>query len=509
MSRNGRSVDEPTEIAEAARGGMVGFAGAAVSALMGFALTIVLARALGDDGTGVVLQAIAAFTIAQSIAKLGMDTAAVWLLPRLAQDSPADVRAAATAMLWPAAIAGLLAALLLAVLAPMLSTGSEVSDAIVAAGWFLPCGTVLMVALSGTRGTGGIVPYTLIGSIALPSVRPAAVAISAVASGTALAGAVAWAAPLPIALICAVAVLCVRVLRIERRHGVTGGLIADAALRRRIWGFATPRTVSSALEQSIVWLDVMLVGAIAGAGAAGVYGTASRFVTAGLIVATAIRIVVAPRFSALLARGDVERVRELYRVTTTWIVLFGTPVYLGFAMFSPTVLDWFGPEFDRGAASLAVLCAGSVVVLLAGNIQALLLMSGHSGWGAVNKGIVLAVNVTGNLLLVPAIGIVGAAVTWAVSMVLDAGLAAYQVRRFTGVSPMPGAMLYPLLVATVCATVPSAVAIAALGQRTVSVVAAALVALVLLGSWCAAERARFRLGALAGLTPARRSREGV
>src|SRR5690606_19553072 len=188
----------------------------------------------GDDGAGVVLQAIAAFTIAQSVAKLGLDTAAVWLLPRLAQDSPAGVRAATIAMLWPAAVAGLVAALLLAILAPRWPVGTEVSDAIVAAGWFLPFGTVLTVALAGTRGTGGIVPYTLIGSIALPSVRPVAVGVTAVATSTALAGALAWAAPLPIALVGAVAVLCVRVLRIEHRHGVAGGIRADAALRRRI-----------------------------------------------------------------------------------------------------------------------------------------------------------------------------------------------------------------------------------------------------------------------------------
>lgn len=489
---------DDTEIVAAARGGVISFAGAATSALMGFVLTIVLARALGDTGAGIVLQAVAAFTIAQSIARLGMDTAAVWLLPRLTASAPEQVRGAALAMLIPPAVAGLVAAGGLALIAPALrgSLGAAVSDAIVAVGWFLPFGTVLMVALAATRGLGGVVPYTLIGSIALPAIRPVAVLAAAGLSTGALAGAIAWAAPVPIAMVCAVAVVWLRIRRIERRGQTSAGFIAAPSLQRRIWGFAAPRTISSTLEQSIVWLDVMLVGAIAGASEAGVYGTASRFVTAGLIVATAVRIVVAPRFSALIERGDIAGVQRLYTTTTTWIVYFGTPIYIGFALFAPTVLGWFGAEFERGAASLVILCLGCIVVLGAGNIQSLLLMSGHSGLAAANKAAVLATNIVGNLLLVPALGMRGAAMTWGASMILDAVLAAVQVRRVVGVHLRPAATAYAFGTAAVCAIVPSVIALGVLGQSTVAAIAAGACAAVLLLAWCAIDRRRLGIEGL-------------
>ncbi len=502
---------DDSEIAAAARGGAISFAGAATSALMGFVLTVVLARALGDTGAGVVLQAIAAFTIAQSIARLGMDTAAVWLLPRLAGSAPEQVRGAACAMLVPPAVAGLVAAGGLALAAPLIrgSLGGTVTDAVVAVGWFLPFGSVLMVALAATRGLGGVVPYTLIGSIALPTIRPVTVLAAAGLSTGALAGAIAWAAPVPVAMLCALAVVWLRIRRVERPSGTTGRIIGDAALQRRIWGFAAPRTVSSALEQSTVWLDVMLVGAIAGASEAGVYGTASRFVTAGLIVATAIRIVVAPRFSAMLDRGDITGVQNLYTTTTTWIVYFGTPIYIGFAIFAPTVLSWFGSEFERGATSLVILCIGCTAMLGAGNVQALLLMSGRSGLAAANKAAVLATNVVGNLLLVPIIGMRGAAVTWAASMILDAGLAAVQVRRTLGVRLRPAATAYAFGAAATCAAVPSAITVGLLGQSTVAAIIAGGAAAPLLVAWCAFDRTRLGTDGLTSIVRKRNRVKGT
>ena len=62
-------------------------------------------------------------------------------------------------------------------------------------------------------------------------------------------------------------------------------------------------------------------------------------------------------------------------------------------------------------------------------------MSGRSGWGAVNKVTVFVVNIVGNVLLVPELGILGAAVTWAFCMSLDTSLAMLQVYRFTRIRP--------------------------------------------------------------------------
>ena len=82
------------ELGKAAQGAAVTFVGALVSALLGFALNILLARLLGPGGAGVVLSTMGVFTIAMTLALMGLDTTAIWLLPRLLVSAPRQVRSA-------------------------------------------------------------------------------------------------------------------------------------------------------------------------------------------------------------------------------------------------------------------------------------------------------------------------------------------------------------------------------------------------------------------------------
>ena len=491
--------DQGPELRTAARGGAATLLGSTFSAAMGFVLSLVLARALGAGGSGVALQSIAVFTIVLAIARFGMDTAAVWILPRVRGEMPAATRAALVTLLGWTVLGAVVAAGLLwtgVTLVQPFGSGGATGRAVQAVAPFLPFGAVMMVSLAATRGFGGVLPFNLVGNLAVPLSRPLAVLLVAVAGGSAVAASLAWAMPLVPAAAVSVWLVFRQLSAFEQRRGVRGPWLPDREINRRVLGFALPRTLASGLEQSVVWLDVILVGVVAGPAAAGIYGAVSRFVSAGVIVSTALRVVVAPRFSAGLAKDQVLEIQGLYTATSRWILLFGTPIYVVLAWFAPTVLGWLGPEFGSGVNSMVVLCIGSSVVLAAGNIQSLLLMSGRTGWGATNKLVVVLFNVVGNLALIPVLGILGAALTWAASMALDTGLAVFQVRRFTGVRPRIGVVLATLIVATVCASVPSAGLILLRGNDSVSLVAAAALSVVLVVGYGFLDRRRLQLDVL-------------
>lgn len=484
-----------------AREGVASFLGSATSAIMGFVLTIVLARTLGDIGSGVVLQAVAVFTIVLSLARAGMDSVAIWILPRLAVSDPARVRGTVGLMFLVTALSGTICAIGTIALAPNFaltgdSHASEVASAVSIAGWFLPIGALLLVALAATRGLGGIVPYVSVGSVGLPLVRPLAVWLVAIAGGSFAAVTLAWAAPLPVALIAAVLVLRFQIKRHERVGDVRGAWSVNPALRKSVFAYALPRTLSAGLEQSLIWLDVIMVGILAGSAAAGIYGGASRFVAAGLIIDTALRIVVSTRFSSLLHQNKIAEVESLYRTAATWLVLFSTPVYLVLAVFAPVVLSWLGPGFDQGAQSLAILCVGAILTLAAGNIHSVLLMSGRSGWAAFNKVVVLVVNIAGNLILVPLIGINGAAISWAASMMIDAVLASIEVRRFIGIRLGAGAIAYALLIPTLTIGLPAIVFRMTVGETELAMLLALTGGTALFCAWCALDRNRLHLNDL-------------
>ena len=85
--------------------------------------------------------------------------------------------------------------------------------------------------------------------------------------------------------------------------------------------FALPRALTAGLAQALQWLDVLLVGLLAGDAASGIYGGAIRFIQAGMVVDTALRVVVSPQFSKLLHQGKTKELRDLYRTSQIEAVL--------------------------------------------------------------------------------------------------------------------------------------------------------------------------------------------
>lgn len=482
---------------ELARGSALSFVGSATSAVMGLALVIVLGRMLGDAGSGIVLQAVGAFSIALGVARFGMDSAAIWILPRLLEDDRRMIRPTGWFLLVVSAVVGCVcAAILLAgtYMAEAANPGDPVADALRSIVWFLPIASVLLTALSATRALGKVTAYVLIGNVALPTLRPLALALAVGVGAGAAAASLAWALPLLPAVLAAVLVLGAQLRRLGGQRQ-PGYLRSD--IPRRTIRYALPRVLSSSLEQLLIWLAVIVVGAIAGPAAAGVYGAASRFVAAGMIVDTALRVVVSPMFSRLQHRGERIELESVYRTATIWLVLFSAPVYLLLAVFSPVALALLGSSFADGEPVMIVMCAGAIITFLAGNVHSVLLMSGRSGLAALNKAAAVIVNVVLLYVLVPIFGITGAAVAWAIACALDATLATIEVRLALRlhVSPAPG--LYPLLVGLVSVGVPAFAARYLFGATWLGLLVAVAIGGAVFLAWCRLDRSRLHLNDLA------------
>lgn len=493
---DGMALRSSAPTADLARGSVLSLAGSTTGAAMGLLLVIVLGNLLGGRGTGVAFQAIAIFTIALAMARCGMDSAALWLLPRLRDDASSALRPAVALMVAIAGLGGLICAVVLDLGATALAHNSDapVASAVAATAWGLPLAAMMVTALGASRALGGVRAYVLVGNIGLPVLRVGAVAIAA-AVGLSVTGiAASWTLPLVPAVVVALAVVTRQLPRVGSSTPVD-----RPALLGRITRFGMPRILASVLEQLLLWLDVVVVGMLAGPAAAGVYGAASRLVMAGMVVDSAIRVVVSPWFSRLIHREDLHSLAQVFRTATSWLVLFSTPIYLLLACFAPLPLSLIGGEFVSGAMALTILCLGAVVTFLAGNVHSLLLMSGRSGLAAMNKVIAVGTNLVLLVVLVPRWGVTGAAVAWAVATLLDAVIAGVQVRVLMRLPVDPIAGLYPLAVAVLTCGVPALVCRLTLGATWWSLALAVVIGLVGLLSWASRSTHRLHLDALVAL----------
>lgn len=468
----------PASMPGVARGGVLALAGTAAAAVLGFVLTVVVTRGLSATMAGEFFTVTALFLIVQTVVAFGVAAGVVRFVPRfLVLDRASDIPALLAVAGVPVAIAGALASVALWFAAPSLDqvfsdgTGATLDSFRLLALFVLP-GVLEIVAVESTRAFRSISAYVLLQQILLPLARPVLV-YAAIAADAPLAVVVAaWAVPLVVALAIAAVVVLRALGRLDRTRPATPW----RAVGREYWSFTALRGISSVIDIALTWLDVLMVAALLSAAEAAVYAAASRFITAGTLALSAMRLAAAPEISAALARDDRARASELYRVTTQWVVLSSWPLYLVLGLFGPVVLGLFGPGYESGAQPLAILCAAMLVALAAGNVGSVLLMGGRSTWVLAVKVLVLVVNVGANLVLIPRLGIVGAAIAWALAIVVDNVISVLLVHRGMLVSSRGPGLARAMVLSAACFGLVGGLARLALGATVAGLVVTLVVA---------------------------------
>ena len=455
-----------------ARGSSQNLAGSAVSAVLNVLLPVVIARGLDQDSAGTFFAATALFTILINVGTLGADTGLLRSLPRTrALGTQAELPVLLRVAFVPVAAFALVLSAVLVLLAPQVADlvagkapgeAQVFEDFLQVLALFLPVAVVYTTGLSASRGFGALKPLVLVEKLGRGIGQTALVWLALVVTPSLGVLALAWSLP----YVAAALVLLAWLRRLYRRW--TSPADADATparpraeVGREFWAFAAPRALSRIFSVALQRVDILVVGALLGPSEAAVYAVATRFLVLGLLFVQAIQQVMAPRISELLARSDTERANAMYRTTTTWLTIVSWPLYLLSAVFAPLLLGVFGDGYERGAPVVVILCLSMLVATSCGPVDTILLMGGRSSWSLVNTGLALTVNLVLDLLLVPALGITGAAVGWMVAILVNNLLPLAQVHRLLGMHPFsPGARSVALMAVGCFAALPLAVRLA-------------------------------------------------
>jgi O-antigen/teichoic acid export membrane protein len=497
-----------------ARGSLVNLVAMSSGAALTLALTVLVSRWLRPAGAGAFFELIALFTIASQTLELGADTGLMrWISRARAVGGLARIRRLVPVVLLPVAAVGAGAAAAIWMTAPVLAhaflhglarNGGTVDVRIVAP--LVPLGALSACLVDGARGFGRTWPYLAIEGLGKPVTRISLV-VCALMAGLGLRGAiVAWGLPVAVGLVASSVIFAV-ILRTEvparvrhqsaqgrrgalssalprtwrriaprsssrvarRRKGRHRGPSAPVHERRQrlgveFWRFTAPRGFQGTFQVIILWLDILLVGAMISRHAAGVYAAASKLAMVGTFALEGTRLAISPQVSAMLARRAHQRAAALYQMATRWLILAVWPLYLVFAVFPAVVLGIFGSRYAAGAATLAVLSLAMLVNLGTGNVTVVLLMGGKSSWGAINTGAALVVNIGLNLLLIPHLGILGAAIAWGASIVVDNVAAMVELRWVLGLAPVGAGYGLAVAMTVGCFGVLGIVARAVLGE---------------------------------------------
>lgn len=410
-----------------ARGSVANLAGTSVTVLANFALTITVTRGLSQARAGVFFSITSLFMIAAVAGQLGTNTGLVYFISRCrALGTPQLISGYLRAAVRPVMLIATSAGVGLFVLAPEVAALTNSAHVGEATGYlrvlalFIPLAVLENVALAATRGLGTMRVTALLELTGRPVLQLMLVTAIMVIPGRGFLG-LAWAFGYAPAAV--VAWFWWRRLRPSR------GLAAHSAEPRGegFWRFTAPRAMTSVVQIAMQRLDIILVGALAGAVQAAVYTAATRFVVAGQMGANAISLAAQPKLSETLARGEHKAVQEIYQTSTAWLMLVTWPLYLMFTLFGAQLMQVFGKDYGVGSDVLALVSLAMLVSTGCGMVDMVLSMAGHTSWSLANAVLALAIQVGLDIWLIPAHGARGAAMGWAAAIVVRNAAALTQV----------------------------------------------------------------------------------
>ncbi len=455
--------------------------GAAATTAANFGIAVALARE-GASLAGVFFAATAVVAILGNTAGLGTMTGLVYFMPACLSATTPNPRSILTYAAAPVTLAGLMGGAAIAVAATPIAgllSPARTADAatmlrVVAVA--VPAWALTVMFLGATRGLGSMIPTVVINQVLKPVLQLVGVVGLLVAGGepSMAALAVAWAWPIVAAALAAA-------VAVWRAGGFTGGSERPVSAAE-FWSYTRPRAFATGLQIALERVDVILVSALAGEAAAGVYGSISRFITAGNFVVFSIGQATSPGLRRAISGGDRGDAQRLLHQAAGWMVVVAWPYFLLVAVKATTLIELLNPAFADGRVALTVLAMILLTHAATGPIDLTLLMLGHSRASLAIAAAALTIDIVLAVALIPRFGLAGAAIGWSAAVVVQNGAAAVLVHRLGGLRPL-GRPAAVAAAGAVVAVVPIGLVTPA-GLSGLAI--AAVVAVVIHASWSVA-----------------------
>jgi O-antigen/teichoic acid export membrane protein len=198
---------------------------------------------------------------------------------------------------------------------------------------------------------------------------------------------------------------------------------------------AWPMLMMAGAALVLTRVDIVMVGALMGTEPAAEYGVASRaadLVRFGMLSATPV---LAPSFARLWALGDRSGLQQAARLAARIGLAIAAPIVLALALVGPFILELVGPGYVSAYQPMMMLAGGYLVATLGGASTRLLLAAGRERLVAVIVCSMAGLDAVANFVLIPPLGIEGAAIATVIASVTGMLWSWAATRRLVHVAP--------------------------------------------------------------------------
>ncbi len=176
-------------------------------------------------------------------------------------------------------------------------------------------------------------------------------------------------------------------------------------------------------------VDGLVLGKYATDADLGVYSIAYKITDLVRVVLIVVNLVIAPEIAALFQNGEHDKLQRLIKKSIRWTFALSIPIAIVLGIGGPILLALFGKEFAGGYSVLVILIVVQLINVMLGSVGNILTMTGNEKTAFRIILLSLIINIILNLLLVPSMGINGAAIATGVSTIVWNVLMWYAVKQ--------------------------------------------------------------------------------
>jgi len=186
---------------------------------------------------------------------------------------------------------------------------------------------------------------------------------------------------------------------------------------KSILGISLPMMTTSSLSMLMKWTDIIMLGIFTTNAEVGIYSVAVKISALTSIFLFATNSIAAPKFAEFHGQKDKKNLAIVARKSTELIFYSTLPIILLFWAFPSFFLGIFGVDFKTGSTALVILTLGQFANAFCGSVGYILQMTGHQK--KVQSIVFQAsmINIVLNAILIPQMGMNGAAIASSISMI--------------------------------------------------------------------------------------------
>lgn len=202
----------------------------------------------------------------------------------------------------------------------------------------------------------------------------------------------------------------------------------DRALIKTILVSALPFAMLVGFSTVYNRIDVILITKILDYTQTGLYSAAYKFYDLLAFFPAVVSHTLYPLFSSLMVEGKRGEIRTILERYLRFMAALALPIGVGGMLLAKQIIGILSPEFIDAAPVLAVLVWAPSILFMYIVVNSLVI-SQLTKWAMVVTGVNVVVNIVGNIILLPRIGIVGAAIMTLVSEFVQGLFYFYFVRK--------------------------------------------------------------------------------